>query len=91
MNKRTKLILSIIGVAAVVVPAVLLIVSSTLTSKTQAPAATSRTIDQSTIDDAVKKTPQKAPEFPSPTATVSASVKPSSSPGPTASASALPR
>ena len=81
MNKVSKLVISIIGICAVVVPALLLIF---FTSKNQVePQATSdkRTIDSKSIEDGVKRSePQQVISVPSPTpATSSAQTKESSS------------
>ena len=79
MNKGTKFILSILGVAAIVVPAVLLIVLTKNAPKTPEISSAPRTIDKKTVEDAVKKIPSPSPIFlPSPSpASSSASPIPS--------------
>jgi hypothetical protein len=66
MNKQTKLILSLIGIAALVVPAILLIVFTGKTQFEPEPDSGSRQIDSQTIKEAQEKVPQKSPQFPSP-------------------------
>jgi hypothetical protein len=80
MNKVSKLVISIIGICAVVVPALLLIF---FTSKNQVePQTTSdkRTIDAKSIEDSVKKNEmqQVISASPVPVATSSAQTKESS-------------
>lgn len=73
MSKRTKMILSVIGIGAVVIPAALLIFFTTKeTEEPQVPTGV-RQIDTSVIERAIEKIEPKEPEFPSPSpATVSA-------------------
>ena len=80
MNKSSKLVISIVGICAVVVPALLLIF---FTSKNQVePQTTSdkRTIDAKSIEDSVKKNEPKQVISASsvPVATSSAQTKESS-------------
>lgn len=71
MNKRTKLILSILGVAAIVLPIVLLIVFTSRTSEAPEVSQEKRTVDQEALSKSVKK---NAPKItPQPVATASAS------------------
>lgn len=81
MNKQAKLILSLIGVSALVVPAVLLIVFTKNSPKEPDPQAGSRNIDATTIFEKVKKASPSPAQFPTPTpATRSAAPSPLSSP-----------
>lgn len=80
MNKATKIILSIIGIGAIIIPAVLLVVFTGKTPKEPPIASGSRQLDTQNIKETVEKVPPKQPEFPSPVATASAS--PSSQVGP---------
>ena len=66
MNKNTKIILSILGIGAVVVPAIFLIFfAKTSPVETNLPSE-NRSIDQRSIDSAVDKIQPKEPQFPSP-------------------------
>ncbi|MBI4037892.1 hypothetical protein HY382_02510 [Candidatus Curtissbacteria bacterium] len=93
MNRKTKLFLSLIGIGAVVVPAVLLIITTSKVPKEISTSSSSRTIDSAAIDEAVKSVPRTQPQFvpPSPTATASASVRPSASPSAQGTSSANTR
>ena len=76
MNKRTKLILSIVGVSALVVPAILLIVMTSRTQKLPEVSSGKREIDTQTIVDTIKKSQPTPSPLPSPSpATPSASPK----------------
>ena len=75
MDKKTKLILSIIGIAAIAVPAGLLIFLSAKPATEPNVSPESRTINEKTIEDAVKKIPQKQPEFSSPATATNSSQK----------------
>ena len=55
MGKQTKLILSVLGLAAVVVPAVLLIVLTARTKPAVKPPTTSREIDARNVEETVKR------------------------------------
>ncbi len=57
MNKRTKLILSLVGVSAVVVPALLLLVLSKNTGQEPQVATSKRTVDAQNIEKSAKATP----------------------------------
>ena len=74
MNKSTKMILSIIGIAAIAVPAVLLMVLTKDAKLEPNVDSGSRKIDTSSIQNIVKKSPTSRIVLPSPTpATSSAS------------------
>lgn len=79
MNKRSKLIVSVIGLCAIIIPALLLIFFSAKTQKEPQINLENRTIDAKSIQDAVKKTPQKAPDFPSPYVSTSSAKQATSS------------
>lgn len=84
MSKKTKLILSVIGLGAVVVPAVLLLVLTARTKEVPDVPTEDRQINTKNIQDATDKlVPSRAP-FASP-ATSSATPKPTESnkPSPT--------
>lgn len=66
MNKQAKIILSIVGIAAIVVPAILLMIFSGKTQKEPEIPQGARQLDAQTIKEAADKIPQKPPEFPSP-------------------------
>lgn len=66
MNKSVKIVLSIVGLAAVVVPAMLLIFLGGKTQPEPEVASNSRQIDQQTIKDATEKSSEKQSVFPSP-------------------------
>jgi len=79
MDKKTKLILSIIGAGAILLPAVLLLFLTGKTPPEPEVSSGSRQLNTQAIKEAVEKTPPKQPEFPSPTpATPSAKPSPSS-------------
>ena len=75
MNKRTKLILSVIGLAALILPAVLLLVLSSRTREAPAASTEEREVNARNIQD---------------TASQLALQSPAASPAP-ASSSALPK
>jgi len=81
MDKRTKLILSIIGIAAIAVPVLLLIFLSAKPAKEPNVSPDSRTINEKAIEDAVKKNPQKQPEFTAPTPSTSSPQNPQNNEG----------
>ena len=87
MNKNTKIILSVLGIGAVVVPAVfLLFFTKNSQVETNLPSE-NRTIDQKSIESAVDKVQPKEPQFPSPSpATPSAEKNQSQKPESTKSA-----
>jgi len=64
MSKRTKLILSIIGVSAIIIPVVLLIVFTQNTGTQPEIPSGQRTIDVGNIEKAVKNAPKKESVFP---------------------------
>jgi len=66
VNKQTKLILSIIGASAIIVPVVLLVVLTRSTAQIPQPSGENRSINTKTIEDAVKKAPKKETIFPTP-------------------------
>ena len=61
MNKGTKFILSILGIAAIAVPAVLLIVLTKNAPQTAEISSAPRSIDKKTVEEAVKKIPSPSP------------------------------
>lgn len=86
MNKTTKILLSLVGLGAIIVPAVLLAVLSPKVNTTQSPADTNRTINSGAIENIVNQSPQNNPVvLPTPTfyptpASPSAKVIPEGSP-----------
>ena len=64
MNKQTKLILSIIGASAVIVPVILLIVLTGGDNAIPPVPQENRSINTQTIEEAVKKAPKKDTVFP---------------------------
>lgn len=66
MNKRTKTILSVIGLSAIIIPAILLIVATRGAQKEPEISSSSRQIDTQTIEDAVNKSGQRTIEIVSP-------------------------
>lgn len=85
MNKTTKILLSLIGLGAIIVPAVLLVVLSPKINTTQSSNEGNRSIDSNTIGNIVNQTPQNNPALPTPTfqpipASPSAKVIPEGSP-----------
>ena len=74
MNKRTKLILSIIGASAIIIPVVLLVVLTKNPGQDLQLSSDKRSIDTKTIEESVKNVPkpQQISPMPSP-ATPSAS------------------
>ncbi len=80
MTKKTKLILSIIGVAAIIVPAFLLIITSGRSNIAPSVSSSKRTIDSKDITNKVKSLPSPSPRIAisSPSSTASASPKPNS-------------
>lgn len=93
MNRKTKLALSLIGIGAVIVPAVLLIITTSKAPREVVTSTSSRAIDTAAIDEAVKSVPRAQPQFfsPSPTASASASVRPSATPNAQGTSSANTR
>ena len=55
MSKKTKLILSLIGMSAVIVPAILLIVATSRTKEAPSVPTQDRQIDDQNISDSVNK------------------------------------
>ena len=83
MDKRTKLILSAVGLAAIIVPALLLILLAGK-DKSQPPTqSTSRPLDTKNIEEAVRKVPTPATVLPSPTPATESAAPKESSPSPT--------
>ena len=75
MNKNTKIILSVLGIGAVVVPAIFLILFTKNSQvETNLPSG-NRTIDEKSIESAVEKVQPKEPQFPSPPAATSSAEK----------------
>lgn len=67
MSKRTKMMLSLVGVSAVMVPALLLLFASSRTQSVPEVSDTKRTIDQSNLEKSAKKVPVASPvALPSP-------------------------
>ncbi|MBI2327017.1 hypothetical protein HYU92_01750 [Candidatus Curtissbacteria bacterium] len=76
----TKLVLSIIGVSAVVIPAVLLTVMASKTSQVEISSG-KRPLNAKILEDASKKLPSPSPILPTPSpSSPSASVGPAASP-----------
>ena len=87
MNKNTKIILSVLGIGAVVVPAIFLILFTKNSQVETNLPSENRTIDQKSIESAVDKIQPKEPQFPSPSpATPSAGQNQSQKPESTKSA-----
>lgn len=63
MTKSVKFILSILGVSAIIVPAILLVILTKNAPETQSVQSAPRTIDKKTIEDAVKKIPSPSPQI----------------------------
>ena len=81
MDNRTKLILSAVGISAIVIPAVLLVVLTSRTGEQPQVSSTPRQIDTRAIEDKVKTKSSQEMIFPTPTpATPSAKVTPEGSP-----------
>ena len=87
MNRNTKIILSVLGIGAVVVPAIFLIfLTKNSPAEPNLPSG-NRTIDEKSIESAVDKIQPKEPQFPSPSpATPSAEKNQSQEPESTKSA-----
>jgi len=66
MNKNTKIILSVLGIGAVVVPAIFLILFTKNSAIEPNLPSENRTIDEKSIESAVDKIQPKEPQFPSP-------------------------
>lgn len=79
----TKLILSIIGVSAIIIPAILLMVLTGRAPEQQEPTGGRRILDTKTVEEAVKRVPSPSPVLPSPSPS-------SPSAEPVAAPSALP-
>lgn len=85
MNKRTKLILTLIGAAALVVPVVLLITFSSGTDQVPPASSDNRSIDSRNVEDAAKRAMPASPSplvIPSPSPASESAQTPSSSPEP---------
>ena len=85
MNKTTKILLSLVGLGAIIVPAVLLVVLSPKINTTQSPSEGNRSIDSNAIGNIVNQVPQNPNVLPTPTfqpipASPSANVTPEGSP-----------
>lgn len=68
MSKQTKIILSIIGAAAIIVPLILLITLSSKTKEAPPVSSDTRSIDAGNVEDAARRAiPSPSPqEIPSP-------------------------
>lgn len=66
MSNKTKIILSIIGISALLIPAILLIRLSPKSKEGSDIPQTSRQIDPKVIEEAVKTTPREQLIVPSP-------------------------
>ena len=87
MNRNTKIILSVLGIGAVVVPAIFLILFTKNSQVETNLPSENRTIDEQSIESAVEKIQPKEPQFPSPSpATPSAGQNQSQKPESTKSA-----
>ena len=73
MNRTTKIFLSILGLAAIIIPAVLLIVFTSKAQKQPNVSTGSRQIDPSTVENIESKYPKPVFATPSP---ASSSAKP---------------
>lgn len=87
MSKRVKIILSVVGIAAVVVPALLLVFLSSGTQPVPQVSQAKRSVDVNSLEDTVKRTmpDSNAPaplSLPSQQPSPSPSASPSSSGGP---------
>lgn len=91
MNKKTKMALSLLGIGAVVIPAVLLMIASARVSNDSQVSGGKRTIDAKSIEDAVKQTPQRPTQYITPVASGSASPGASASPKVEGTGSVKPR
>ena len=76
MNKKNKLILSAVGLSALIIPALLLLLFSAKANQT-APKIESnaRSVDARNVQEAFKNIPQRRVVNPTPAATASATVK----------------
>lgn len=63
MTKSVKFILSILGVSAIIVPAILLVILAKNAPEAQPVQSAPRTIDKKKIEDAVKKIPSPSPQI----------------------------
>lgn len=61
MNKTTKILLSLVGLGAIIVPAVLLVVLSPKINTNQSPASSNRSINSGAIENIVNQSPQNNP------------------------------
>ena len=87
MNRNTKIVLSVLGIGAVVVPAIFLILFTKNSAVDSNLPSENRTIDEKSIESAVDKIQPKEPQFPSPSpATPSAGQSSSQKPESTKSA-----
>ena len=66
MNKTTKIFLSMLGLAAIIIPAVLLIVFTSRVQKQPDVSSGSRQIDQSAVESVASKYPKPVFASPSP-------------------------
>ena len=66
MNKRTKLILSIIGVSAIIIPVVLLLILTKNPSQQVQIPSDKRSIDAKNIEESAKRVPKNQVAFPTP-------------------------
>lgn len=85
MNKQTKLILTVLGAAAILIPVVLLLTLSSKAPEVPPVSSEKRNIDTRNVSDVARRSaPRESPALPSPSpATGSAAVaSPSPSPSP---------
>lgn len=61
MNKTTKILLSLVGLGAIIVPAVLLVVLSPKVNINQGSASANRSINSGAIENIVNQSPQNNP------------------------------
>lgn len=67
MNKKTRLILSLVGICAVIVPAgLLLFITTNKTDQKPNVSTETRSIDQRNVEEAVKNLQKKTVVFPTP-------------------------
>lgn len=78
-NKKTKFILSMVGVSAILIPAILLVVFTSRAQKDVRPSTATREIDKKAIEEKVKNVPKQQLVFPSPTASTPSAKPPEGS------------
>lgn len=93
MNKRTKLILSVLGAGAIIVPLVLLVTFSARTPSTPQVSSEKRDIDTRGVEEVAKRAvPEQSPVVlptPSPSTESASPASPTPSPSPASDEGAL--